>query len=118
MKTYSLNPIFNRLCLTFLTGMILAACDTPQTPVGRPSIKPSASASASPVVSDEPLCMQTLQCVVDSTINNSLRKETQEVINQLFKTAEPKYTQLCKSKADELAKPSSSTLPKASPSTK
>ncbi|PKL79827.1 MAG: hypothetical protein CVV27_01220 [Candidatus Melainabacteria bacterium HGW-Melainabacteria-1] len=77
---------------------LMAACDTPDTPLG---------ASPSTVIPSEspdqdPLCLQTLQCIVDNTSNNGLRKQTQEVISELFLVAEPDYSRICLSRADEL----------------
>lgn len=86
------------LALSFITLFsLLSACDTPQTPVGRPTPVPSDSS-----VEEDPICQQTLQCIVDTTGNNALRKQAQEVITQLFLLSEPNKTRICESKAEEL----------------
>lgn len=87
-----------KLIFSVLAAVLLGACDTPQIPLG--SINPNPIPSEAPA-NDEPPCLQTLQCIVDNTNNNGLRKQTQEIINQLFVTAEPDYTRLCQSRSSE-----------------
>lgn len=77
----------------------LSACDIPELPVGN---TPIPQPSAAPSEDDAP-CLQTLQCIVDTTNSNSLRRDAQEVITDLFLLGEPDYTRVCVSKAEELA---------------
>ncbi|MGV3526353.1 MAG: hypothetical protein ACO1RX_19190 [Candidatus Sericytochromatia bacterium] len=77
----------------------LSACDIPELPVGNnPVPQPTARPNE-----DDPVCLQTLQCIVDTTNSNSLRRDAQEVITDLFLLGEPDYTRICVSKAEELA---------------
>ena len=95
-------------CLTLIcTGILglLHACTVPDVPTGLPSnipsgLLPSSIPSEAPD-SGEPACFQRLQCIVDNTGDNVLRRETQESINQLFLLEEPDYTQFCQAKAEE-----------------
>jgi hypothetical protein len=85
-----------RYKLSFLFALIfLTACQVPQSPT-------SPQASAKPAENTDPPCFVALQCIVDSTQDNALRKETQEVINQLIQTTEPRFSQTCLSRAQEL----------------
>ncbi|PIQ22997.1 hypothetical protein COW36_01800 [bacterium (Candidatus Blackallbacteria) CG17_big_fil_post_rev_8_21_14_2_50_48_46] len=72
----------------------ISACQVPQSPT-------SPAASASPDAGDPP-CFVALQCIVDTTKDNALRKESQEVINQLIQTADPQFTKICLSRSQEL----------------
>lgn len=82
-------------------ALILVACEVPDdAPVG--AGLPSAIPSEAPA-SDEPPCFQQLQCIIDNTTDNALRKTTQEAINDLFLLDEPQYTDFCQNKAQELA---------------
>lgn len=75
----------------------LSACEVPDNPTGMPSATiPSESPDTNPP------CYQTLQCIIENTGDNALRKETQVVINQLFQLDEPEYTTTCQAKAEEL----------------
>lgn len=118
---------WKKLC-GFLAGMtLLAGCNDlplslaivpPENQNPAPSARPSASAapSATPVASTRPrpvpsesppagpLCQQRLQCIVENTSDNALRKTTQESINLLFTLAEPEFSQICEAKALELVK--------------
>ncbi len=87
--------------LTILSVLLFGACEVPQAPLGG-GVRPSAIPSESPDNGDPP-CLQTLQCIIDETTNNSLRKDTQDIINQLFVTGEPEYTRLCEGQAQELS---------------
>lgn len=73
----------------------LSACQVPQSPTSpRPSSKPTEDA--------DPPCFVALQCIVDSTGDNALRKEAQEIINQLIQTTEPRFSQICQNRSEEL----------------
>lgn len=70
------------------------------SPSPSPSVKPSAGLIPS---GDQPVCVQTLQCIVSaSSTSNSLRRQTQDVLDQLFSLAEPDYTQVCQTRSQEL----------------
>lgn len=93
-----LRRLIPLLCL----ALVLGACDVPNDPTGLPgSPQPSAIPSENPNTF-EPLCFQALQCIVDNANDNALRRQAQEVVNQLFMTAEPQYTQVCESRATEM----------------
>lgn len=80
-----------------------------------PSTQPSASSPGKPIngasptpkpsasnVASGPVCLQQLQCIADKTASNALRKETQEVIDELFSLGDPDYTRVCTSRSTEL----------------
>lgn len=81
----------------------VGACEVPSAPLGSsgPSASPTAIPSESPDNGDPP-CMQALQCIIDNTNNNALRRQTQEVVNQLLLTSEPDFTRICLSNASDL----------------
>jgi len=94
---------FALLCSLCLTSFSFSACEVPlDAPTGplQPN-QPSATPSERPD-SGDPLCFQTLQCIVDNTSDNVLRRQAQEVVNQLFLVAEPDYTRICESRSVEL----------------
>lgn len=97
--------MLRRLFTLILICLALASCEVPDDPTGLPGApgtpgQPSAIPSESPDSSD-PLCFQALQCIVDNANDNALRRQAQEVVNQLFLSAEPQYTQICESRAAE-----------------
>ncbi|MGE3725094.1 MAG: hypothetical protein AB7I41_06060 [Candidatus Sericytochromatia bacterium] len=85
---------------------VLSACQVPQAPT-------SPRASAKPSEDTDPPCFVALQCIVDSTGDNALRKEAQEIINQLIQTTEPRFSQICLTRSAELLpkQPSCQTKP-------
>lgn len=89
-----------KILLPLMTALLLGSCEVPDAPLGvaRPSSIPSESPN-----SGDPICLQTLECVITNTNNNSVRKQTQDVLDQLFRTGEPEYTRLCESQAEELS---------------
>ena len=98
MKQFG-NFLFANGLLALSLVLLLGACEsTPQ--LGSKSPFPIASEAPA---SDDPPCLQTLQCIIDNTTNNTLRKQTQEVVNTLFTTAEPDYTRICQTRSAELA---------------
>lgn len=71
-------------------------------PVSKSLSPTSPTASAKPSEDTDPPCFVALQCIVDNTSDNALRKEAQEVINQLIQTTEPRFTQICLTRSTEL----------------
>lgn len=85
-----------RLIWTTLLTLMLSSCQVPQTPTAaiQPSAKPSEDA--------DPPCFVNLQCIVDTTDDNALRKEAQEIIQNLMQTTEPQFSKICLSRSQEL----------------
>lgn len=75
--------------------LLLSACEVPDAPTGAPQPEPDLSTQG-------PICYQELECIVDTTRDNTLRKETQEVINTLLLTDQPDYDRICQVKAASL----------------
>lgn len=91
MKRF-IQPVWLLSCLV-VWGV--SACAVPQSPTSpRPTSKPAEDT--------DPPCFVALQCIVDSTNDNALRKEAQEVINQLIQTTEPRFSQICLNRSAEL----------------
>lgn len=91
--------MFKKLSLLALV-LFISACEVPEDAVlgiPQPSVAPSESPN-----SDEPPCYQQLQCIIENTTDNALRRSAQEVITDLFQLEEPQYTELCQAKAEEL----------------
>lgn len=78
-----------------LCFLLLAACEVPDAPTGVPQAEPDINIQ-------NPICYQEIECVVDTTRDNTLRKEAQVVINTLLLSDQPEYDRLCEAKADEL----------------
>ncbi|MBT9547070.1 MAG: hypothetical protein IV090_16890 [Candidatus Sericytochromatia bacterium] len=91
-----MKPFFKPALLVSLALLgLLGACQVPQAPT-------SPTASAKPSEDTDPPCFVALQCIVDNTSDNALRKEAQEIINQLIQTTEPRFTQICLTRSTEL----------------
>ena len=75
--------------------VLLAACEVPDAPTGVPQPEPDLNTQG-------PACYQELECIVETTRDNTLRKETQEVINTLLLTDQPEYNRICQARADVL----------------
>lgn len=97
--------MLRRLFAVALVSLVLSSCEVPDDPTGLPGTpgtpgQPSAIPSESPDNSDPP-CFRMLQCIVDNANDNTLRRQAQEVVNQLFLSAEPQYTQICETRSAE-----------------
>lgn len=90
-----MKSFFSRFLLSSLAVMALAACDVPDVPTGPSEPAPSA-------LPQGPACYQELECIVDTTRDNTLRRDAQEVINTLILAEQPEYNRICQAKADEL----------------
>lgn len=75
--------------------LFLSACEVPDAPTGVPQPEPDLSTQG-------PICYQELECIVDTTRDNTLRRDAQEVINTLILTDQPEYNRICKAEADSL----------------
>lgn len=84
------------LGILLLLSLLLSACQVPQTPTAatQPSSQPSEYT--------DPPCFVDLQCIVDTTEDNALRKEAQEIIQTLMQTREPQFSRICLSRSQEL----------------
>ena len=51
---------------------------------------------------EEAPCFRALQCIVDTTSDNALRKEAQIAINTLMQSTEPTFSRMCQERAREL----------------
>lgn len=92
-----MNTQKTRIFLLLVCLLSIHACTVPDIPTGLPNAIPSEA----PDTGETP-CFQALQCIIENTGNNVLRKETQESVNQLFLLEEPEYTEFCQAKAKEL----------------
>lgn len=88
-------PWLKSLCLIGSTLLALSACEVPDAPTGVPSASPD-------VMPGGPACYQELECVVDTTRDNTLRRNAQEAINTLILSEQPDYNRICQAKAEEL----------------
>lgn len=73
--------------------LLLSACEVPDAPTGVP--QPEID------VNQGPVCYQEIECVIETTRDNTLRKEAQESINTLLLSEEPEYSRVCEAKATE-----------------
>lgn len=78
-----------------LCFLLLSACEVPDSPTGLPQPEPNLNTQG-------PICYQEIECVIETTRDNTLRKEAQETINALLLSDQPEYTRICQAKADEL----------------
>jgi hypothetical protein len=78
------------ICLSLLLGLMVACL-------------PPASLTAPSAVEqeEESPCFRSLQCIVDTTPDNALRKEVQTIINTLMQTPEPAFSRICQARARE-----------------
>lgn len=90
-----MKSFFSRFLLSSLALMTLVACEVPDMPTGPSDPVPS-------VLPQGPACYQELECIVETTRDNTLRRDAQEVINTLILAEQPEYNRICQAKADEL----------------
>ncbi len=73
--------------------VLMVSCEVPDAPVGTPQ---PVSENAG-----EPACYQEIECIIEITDNNTLRREAQEVINTLILSEQPTYDRVCEAKSRE-----------------
>jgi hypothetical protein len=81
--------------LGLFLGLGVSCGDIPDLPSGP---QPSAIPSEAPGDRLTP-CEEVLQCAVDNTNDNAVRRDAQAALNELALSREPQFTQICEREA-------------------